>query len=178
MVLWPVGCFMILWFHGALQDLCFMAIMVLWWSLIFYSCLFLVLRRIADLFPVLMGPCTGLCDDTFGFNSARNLVCLLLHGDSPRSCIPSCYFCPWEVQLHVCLDNSWSPAQTQLHANLVLHMHQHLGWEGRKDQIIQIDRTDDPPALVLWCQGYPSHFATSAGQSKQILCPGWGRQYR
>ena len=98
---------------------------------------------------------------------------LLLHGNSPKSCIPSCYFCPWEVQSHVYLDISWSPAQTQLHTNLDLHVHQHLGWEGRRGQIIQIDQTDDLPALVLRCQGHPSQFATSAGQisAGQIECP-------
>ena len=131
---------------------CFMTIMVQWWSLFFYSCLFLVPSRMGGLCPVLRGPC--------GYFS--------MGGNSPKSCVPSCYFCPWEVQSHVYLDNSSSPAQTQLHTNLDLHVHQHLGWEGRRGQIIQIDQTDDLPARVLRCQGHPSQFATSAGQ---IECP-------
>ena len=120
-------------------------------SLFFYSCLFLVPSRMGDLCPVLMGPC--------GYFSM---------GIHPNPASLHAISAPWEVQSHVYLDNSSSPAQTQLHTNLDLHVHQHLGWEGRRGQIIQIDQTDNLLALVLRCQGHPSHFATSAGQ---IECP-------
>ena len=110
-------------------------------SRFFYSCLSLVPSRMGDLCPVLMGPC--------GYFSMG------IH--------------PNPASLHaISALYSSSPAQTQLHTNLDLHVHQHLGWEGRRGQIIQFDQTDNLPALVLKCQGHPSHFATSAGQ---IECP-------
>ena len=153
MILWSAGCLVIIWFHGALSDL-----PVSWpsWSngglfFFFYSCLSLVPSRMGDLCPVLMGAC--------GYFSM---------GIHPNPASLHAISAPWEVQSHVYLDNSSSPAQTQLHTNLDLHVHQHLGWEGRRGQIKQIDQTDNLPALVLKCQGHPSHFATSAGQ---IECP-------
>ena len=126
MILWSAGCLVIIWFHGALSDPpppppppCFMTIMVQWWSLsVFYSCLFLVHSRMGDLCPVLMGPC--------GYFSM---------GIHPNPASLHAISAPWEVQSHVYLDNS-SPAQNQLHTNLDLHVHQHLGWEGRLTRLI------------------------------------------
>ena len=122
MILWSAGCLVIIWFHGALSDPPPLfhdhhGPMVV--SLFFfYSCLFLVHSRMGDLCPVLMGPC--------GYFSM---------GIHPNPASLHAISAPWEVQSHVYLDNS-SPAQNQLHTNLDLHVHQHLGWEGRLTRLI------------------------------------------